>query len=151
MTKGQDPPSGLFIPRDHPLGQRPYFFNTGIRFECRQCGKCCTGEPGIVRVSEKEMEEICRFLDMDLGEFKSRYLQSVPGEYFIGEDPEGRCFFYENGCRIYSVRPLQCRRFPFWLKNFRSEKTFRSLEKECPGIGKGSLYSKEEILAILST
>jgi hypothetical protein len=122
----------------------------GIRFECQRCGACCTGEPGIVRVSEPEMENISRFLLLGHGDFKSRYLQSVKGAFSIGEDPEGRCLFYEKGCRIYDVRPSQCRSFPFWLKNFRSEETFRSLEKDCPGMGKGRLYSKEEILSILS-
>lgn len=36
------------------LDQRSNFFDAGIRFECRRCGACCTGDPGIVRVNERE-------------------------------------------------------------------------------------------------
>jgi uncharacterized protein len=141
--------SGLCIPPDHPLNRRPYFFDGGIQFECRQCGHCCTGAPGLVRVSEKEILAICGFLGIRPDEFAPRYLHLSMGGYSIREDQKGRCLFYENGCRIYGVRPIQCRTFPFWVKNLRNEKTFRDIEEECPGIGKGRLFTKEEILAFM--
>jgi uncharacterized protein len=144
------PAHGHFsIPESHPLGQRPYFFDGGIRFECKQCGQCCTGDPGLVRVSEKEILVICGFLEMGFTEFADRYLHSYGGWQVIREDRDGRCLFYENGCRIYGVRPLQCRTFPFWMKYLRSEKAFRTLKPSCSGLGKGRLFSKDEILAIL--
>ncbi len=44
------------------LDQRSYFFDAGIRFECRRCGACCTGDPGVVRVNEQEIAEIAAYL-----------------------------------------------------------------------------------------
>ena len=37
---------------------RSYFFDAGLRFSCTQCGKCCTGEPGIVRATPTEIARI---------------------------------------------------------------------------------------------
>jgi hypothetical protein len=51
--------------------------------------------------------------------------------------------------RIYPVRPLQCRTYPFWFQNLRSEKKWRLTGTACPGIGQGRRYSKDEILALL--
>ncbi|MBU4319305.1 MAG: YkgJ family cysteine cluster protein [Proteobacteria bacterium] len=149
MTALESQPLGHGTPLDHPLHRRPYFFDGGVQFQCLQCGRCCTGDPGLVRVSEKEISAIYGFLNMGLEEFTSRFLRVCFGGYSLGEDEEGRCLFHEGGCRVYEVRPRQCQAFPFWVKTFRSEKNFRDLQKECPGIGQGRLYSKEEILAIL--
>jgi Fe-S-cluster containining protein len=109
------------------LDQRPYFFDDGIRFACRRCGACCTGAPGVVRVDE-------------------------PWEngHSIKENPDGSCLFFRDGCRIYPVRPRQCRTFPFWFANLRSQARWESIRSECPGIGTGRLYTKTDILDILS-
>ena len=36
------------------ISNRPYFFDRGIHFECRRCGACCTGDPGIVYADKDE-------------------------------------------------------------------------------------------------
>ncbi|MFO7965045.1 MAG: YkgJ family cysteine cluster protein [Desulfobacterales bacterium] len=131
------------------LFKRHYFFDEGIRFACLQCGKCCAGEPGTVYVGNNEIKSISDFLHTPILHVIERYLYPYRDAYSVREDDRGRCLFYENGCRIYPVRPVQCRTFPFWFENLRSELTWRQVEKECPGIGKGTLFSKEEILAIL--
>jgi len=69
--------------------------------------------------------------------------------FSIRDDTDGRCFFYRDGCVIYSVRPLQCEAFPFWFDSLRSEKQWRKITGNCPGIGCGRLHSKKEILAIV--
>lgn len=132
---------------------RAYFFDHGIHFKCTQCGHCCQGAPGIVRVSWGELDAIAGSLGVTITHLLNTGLAEPYGAaYRLHEDPEdGRCVFFENnGCLIYAVRPLQCRTWPFWFNNLRSEARWRAAARECPGIGRGRLYTKEEILELLS-
>jgi Fe-S-cluster containining protein len=133
------------------IRHRSYFFDPGILFECRQCGACCTGDPGIVHVYHDEVESIARYLSEGVLSFIEKYLYTIKGEYGIKEHADGQCYFYQDGCTIYPVRPGQCRTFPFWFENLRSWKKWRQVSKACPGIGSGKLYSKEQILKIINS
>ena len=131
------------------LSNRPYFFDRGIQFECRQCGGCCTGDPGIVYADKDEALHIAEYLCMPFSIFADTYLYPLRDAYGIREHSDGRCFFYDNGCTIYPVRPHQCRTYPFWFENLRSIKKWKRVCEACPGIGSGDLYSKEKILKII--
>lgn len=133
------------------LRERPYFFDKGLRFACRQCGTCCNGAPGIIYVMEAEIGPIADFVDIEREVFMARCLYPFQDSYSIREDETGRCIFYEGGCAIYPVRPLQCRTFPFWFQNLRSREAWRRVAEHCPGIGQGHRYTKEEIFSILES
>ena len=130
--------------------QRSYFFDDGLFFECRRCGTCCTGEPGIVYVQADEVARIARYLDQTVASFTAAYLFPFRKSFSIREHADGRCRFYQHGCTIYPVRPRQCRSFPFWFENMRSLKKWRQVCRACPGIGHGRHYSKAEILEIIN-
>ena len=132
-----------------PLDHRRYFFDQGIRFTCQRCGACCTGAPGIVRVGPADIEAIAAYLNLTVPRLFQASLTSWNGGPCIREDDDGRCVFFADGCRIYPVRPTQCRAFPFWFNHLRSEDRWVALTRQCPGIGRGRRYSKEEILTIL--
>jgi Fe-S-cluster containining protein len=132
------------------LDQRPYFFDPGIRFQCQGCGACCTGAPGVVRVDAQEAAGIAAFLELPLQQVVDTCLFPWEDGYSVREDDDGRCLFYENGCRIYPVRPAQCRTYPFWISILRSEARWESIRRQCPGIGRGRRYTKADILDILS-
>ena len=136
------------IPLNNPA-QRPYFFDRGLRFSCRQCGGCCVGEPGTIYVSRTEMEAIAASLELSVDDFIVQYLYPFRDSYSIKEDAQGRCLFFDEGCAIYDIRPLQCRTYPFWFSNLRSEDRWRSVERQCPGVGSGRLYSKAEIFDLI--
>jgi Fe-S-cluster containining protein len=55
------------------------------------------------------------------------------------------CIFWDNGCTVYNVRPLQCRAYPFWDSVVCSEKAWNETGKDCPGINSGTLHDKEKI------
>lgn len=131
------------------LYNRPYFFDQGIHFECQRCGLCCTGEPGTIYVDQQEIFQIARFLKISPSLVLGDYLYPFRDSYSIREDSRGRCIFFKNGCTIYSVRPSQCKTYPFWFQNLRSEENWVSLE--CPGIRKGPIFGKEEILSLMET
>jgi hypothetical protein len=124
-------------------------FDQGIRFACLQCGKCCTGEPGTVYVAPDELRPLAAFLGLSVSTLIEECLYPFRDSFSIREEPGGDCLFYDRGCTVYPVRPSQCRTFPFWVKNLRSEFAWRQVCLECPGIGQGRLFSREEILDIL--
>lgn len=128
------------------MASRSYFFDEGVRFECLKCGGCCNGEPGVIYVSDAEITAIAEYTTIERDIFVERCLYLIEQSYSINETDDGRCIFYENGCSIYPVRPLQCSTFPFWFQNMRSQSSWSEALLRCPGIGKGPLFSKEAIL-----
>lgn len=106
---------------------------------CETCeGACCTGESGYIWVKYPEIESIATFLELTIDEFASSYLKKVKHRYSIMEkkldDNNFACLFFDEKlkqCSIYSVRPRQCRTFPFW-ETFKNNK--EEVKKECPGI-----------------
>jgi Fe-S-cluster containining protein len=60
------------------------------------------------------------------------------------------CILWKNGCVVYRSRPVQCGTFPFWESIVHSLKTWKELMKDCPGIGKGRVYSRAEIEIMLA-
>jgi Fe-S-cluster containining protein len=127
-----------------------YFFDAGIRFECRRCGACCTGDPGIIRISGQEIRNLADFLMMPVSVLTRLHLHPMTSGFSIAENADGSCRFYDQGCRIYPVRPLQCRTYPFWFSQIRSLRQWEKAMNACPGIGYGTLYSRERIIDILS-
>jgi len=130
------------------IPNRAYFFDAGIRFSCTECGRCCTGEPGaVIAVSDEDIGAIASVLRLSPEEFRSRHLLRMGEVWSIRERENGDCQFLEQGrCSIYAVRPTQCRTYPFWFKNLRSEEAWARTAGQCPGIGQGELYPRESIL-----
>lgn len=129
---------------------RSYFFDAGLQFGCTQCGGCCTGAPGTVFVNEAESTRLARHLGLNREDFMARYAYPVEGGHSLREvGPDYACIFFRNErCTIYEVRPTQCRTYPFWAENVRSEAAWKKTCRECPGIGQGRRYTRDEILAI---
>ena len=127
-----------------------YFFDAGIHFECRRCGACCTGDPGVIRISGPEIRLLADFLKMSASDLTRTHLRPVASGFSIAEEPDGSCRFYNQGCEIYPVRPLQCRTYPFWFSQMRSLRLWEKARCQCPGIGNGALYSRGSILDMLS-
>src|SRR5690606_15561824 len=56
-----------------PLTENPptdRWYRDGLRFECTQCGNCCTGMPGHVWVDEADIARIAEYLDKPIGEIR---------------------------------------------------------------------------------
>ncbi len=121
------------------------WFKEGLKFECQRCGRCCRGEPGVVWVNKTEVVGIASFLGITQEAFARNYLRSINGRFSLLEYGNGDCVMYDNGCKIYAVRPCQCRSFPFWKSNLESQSEWEKLKKTCPGIDKGKLRILEDI------
>jgi Fe-S-cluster containining protein len=133
------------------------WYAAGLHFECQQCGGCCSGPgAGYIWVTRREIELIADFLKMPTGQLRREYLRRVGLRTTITEKPPTRdCMFLQqqNGqrkCAIYPVRPNQCRTWPFWPSNLRSQNAWNQAAQRCPGINRGRLYSLEQIQKIKS-
>ena len=112
------------------------WYQEGLRFECTGCGQCCTGSPGYIWVDEDEIVEIANFLNLSIDELASRYLRRVKGKISLLELPKSYdcTFLKDKKCQIYPVRPTQCRTFPWWPRNLKSEKDWQEAARHCEGI-----------------
>ena len=112
------------------------WYKNGLRFACTECGKCCTGEPGYVWVSQPEMEKMAEFLGLSLKEFIQTYTRQIGEEYSLKEQPRAcDCIFLRDGkCSVYSARPKQCSSFPFWPENVESKEAWEKCKERCEGI-----------------
>lgn len=118
------------------LQNKEPWFSKGLRFSCTGCGKCCTGSPGYVWVTPEEIANIASHLKLSIDEFAQKYVRQIGERYSLTEHPKtfDCAFLKENKCQIYSVRPKQCRTFPWWLQNVRSEKEWQEAASYCEGI-----------------
>ncbi len=127
-----------------------YYFENGLKFECIQCGKCCMGDPGYVFLFRDEVDRIAKFLKISKEEFLEKFTKTYASFYSLTEQENGDCVFLESGkCEIHEVRPYQCFSYPFWWQLVTTEKKWKARGESCPGINKGKLNSREEILKIL--
>lgn len=81
---------------------------------CARCGACCKW-PGEVGLTTEDISRIAKFLKLEEKTFIEQYTQI--GYYrtrlVLKESPDGACIFLEeNRCKIYPVRPEQCKLFP---------------------------------------
>ena len=133
-----------------PDGQLPWF-HKGLRFKCTQCGDCCTGAPGYVWVNREEIAALAAHLGLDVADFEAKYVRKVGVRKSLIEYPNGDCVFLKDRkCSVYEARPRQCRTWPFWESNLRSEEAWQRTCEVCPGSGKGQVVPVEEILRQLA-
>ena len=131
-------------------GRKPWYAS-GLLFACRKCNNCCTGEPGYVWVSKKECRLIAEHLGMERRAFRRQYTRSYLGRISLKEYEGGDCcLLTQSGCRIYPVRPAQCRAWPFWPSNMKSAASWTAAAERCPGVGSGRKYLYDEIKTILA-
>ena len=132
----------------HVMPDAPWY-KDGLRFECTQCGRCCTGEPGYVWVTRKEINALSRKMGLSPTLFEQIFVYTVRGnKKSLKEHPNGDCVLLgekTRGCNAYEDRPIQCKTWPFWDQNIISPRAWEMTAQSCPGCNRGRLYTLEEI------
>jgi Fe-S-cluster containining protein len=135
-------------PRSVPLplsGSEPQidssvWYAQGLRFECSQCGNCCSGFPGYVWLTLEDMGRIAEHLKLSFDDFTRTYVRKIGDRYALTEKFNYDCTFLtrdgagRSGCMIYGVRPMQCRTWPFWGDNLSSPAAWTRAASRCPGM-----------------
>jgi Fe-S-cluster containining protein len=130
------------------MADKPWY-HKGLRFECSECGDCCTGAPGYVWVNDAEIVALAAAEGFDeVDEFERLYIRKIGARKSLKEFPSGDCVFFNSEtrkCQHYEARPQQCRSWPFWDSNLRTKSAWKETCRECPGSGVGKLYKLETI------
>jgi uncharacterized protein len=126
------------------------FFSEGIRFECQGSGKCCVsrGGYGFVYMSLEDRRRMARVLGIPTGVFTRKYCEKTNGWFHLKETGDDCRFLKGNQCTVYEGRPTQCRTWPFWPENLNARAWTQEVVRFCPGVGKGRLYTAQEIARI---
>lgn len=139
-----------------PESNREWYAD-GLKFRCTQCGNCCTGPPGYVWFNDEEARSMAAELGLSEQIFRDEHAHQAFGRWTLNErwnsEVDGYdCIFLkrdaETGralCQIYSVRPGQCRTWPFWPENLRSRSSWQKAGQNCPGMDKGDFFPVEDI------
>ena len=128
--------------------QRPWY-QDGLRFACTGCGGCCTGH-GFVWVDDAEIDALAEHQGRAAGEVRLLDTRPVQGRVTLREHANGDCIYLDGRtrrCTVYEARPRQCRTWPFWQSNLRSEEDWQRAGEDCPGIDRGELVPLEVITA----
>lgn len=99
-------------------------------------------------MDEQERALIAEFLGLDAEELRKEYLTRRMGRITLRELENFDCVFLDSTtrkCRIYSVRPRQCRTFPFWPALLENHELWKDYSKRCPGMDTGRLYTPEMV------
>lgn len=131
---------------DKPLPEP--WYKDGLCFTCTQCGNCCTGAPGAVWVNDDELAQIADYTGKSIGEVRLLHTRPVGRRVSLTEFANGDCTFFDpqtRRCKVYPVRPRQCRTWPFWRSNLATPESWQEAERVCPGSGTGELVSLKEI------
>lgn len=85
-----------------------------------------------------EIERIAAFLGMEIEEFRSSFCEMRYGGLSIRSDEEGKCLFFEPGlgCKIHSVKPKRCARWPFYPALLKDPAAWSEAMDACPGINR---------------
>ena len=128
------------------MSEAPWYA-AGLRFSCRRCGACCTGEPGHVWLGAGEAAALAARFGMTEAAFIARYARLDWGLWSLREEADGRCVLYEpgGGCTAYEARPRQCRTWPFWPRVIADREAWEREAADCPGMGGGELHGRERI------
>ena len=127
-------------PRKNP------WYSDGLRFECTACGGCCGGFPGFVWLSPEEIATFAGHLRLPHEDFLADHCRRLGTRWTLRETENWNCVMLKDGkCRVYGIRPVQCRTFPFWDENLDSPRDWTNAAKSCPGMGRGRLFEFAEI------
>lgn len=115
------------------------WWSGGVRFGCQpQCGKCCDQPGGVVFLTKIDVQRMADEHEQSFDEFIEQYCtESMNGRIVLKSDEKsGVCIFLKDTkqCSIYSVRPQQCKAFPWWAENLHSEQKWNETKLLCPGI-----------------
>jgi Fe-S-cluster containining protein len=117
----------------------PVWYQEGLSFKCTGCGRCCTGSPGAVWITEQEIKDIADSFNLSIEDFERKYVRWLGNKKaLIEKKPKNGnydCVFLENNrCQIYNLRPKQCKTFPWWKENLSSKENWEEAAKSCEGI-----------------
>ena len=69
--------------------QDDVWYSKGLRFECSQCGDCCTGAEGYVWVNQAEIDAMAARMQITPELFEEQFVRRVGVRRSLTERPGG--------------------------------------------------------------
>ena len=118
---------------------RPWWMD-GVPFACQaDCGRCCDEPGGIVYLRPEDAQKLANHHNLGVKDWLERDCrQTLDGRYILNSDQyTDVCIYLDENkkCTVYQSRPAQCKSYPFWAENVRSDRSWKRTVKECPGLG----------------
>lgn len=135
----------------HGLGMS--FWKDGLQFECQGSGGCCVsrGGYGFVWMTIEDRRRMSKVLSMSTSAFTKKYCMKQGGIWRLKDGSSDSCVFMQGSkCGVYVGRPTQCRTWPFWPETLNAKTWNSEVARFCPGVGKGRVWSREEIAEVLA-
>jgi Fe-S-cluster containining protein len=129
--------------------KKEVWYSGGLRFECTQCGDCCSGSEGYVWVNQEEINAMASRVGLEPKVFEEKYVKRVGVRRSLKERPGGDCVLLDEQtrkCTAYEERPRQCKTWPFWDSNIRTPEAWEETAQACPGCNNGNLVPLETII-----
>lgn len=122
-----------------------FSYPKNIRFECQRSARCCgdgSHRGRDILLLEEEVMRISKATGLRPLSFASRSSGTPPYRYRM-KKRNGKCvFLYRGACKIYRIRPLVCRLYPFFLRKKKGGYTFE-VSDDCPGVGLGKVLDRK--------
>ena len=85
------------------MNKKPWY-HQGLRFQCTQCGDCCTGAAGFVWVNKQEIAAIAAELgEKDVDKFQRAYVRKIGIRKSLKEYGNGDCVFFDSTTRRFNT------------------------------------------------
>jgi Fe-S-cluster containining protein len=98
-----------------------------------------------VYLCEADVTRIAEYLHLPQEDFEKRFVYRTKHQIRLRTPRNSTCHFLKpDGCSIHTVKPVQCRTFPFWPEILHDALTLTRTSHYCPGIGQGELVQIEE-------
>ena len=97
-------------------------------------------------MTKEDRIRMAKSLGMTTSSFTKEYCKKEDGIYVLIDGADNKCTFLEGKrCSVYEGRPTQCRTWPWWPEVMDAKTWNKEVAAFCPGVGKGKVWSKEEI------
>ena len=108
IIDGKEYIQGSTIPEKEAIN---FLLHLKATFLCKKCGKCCEECKNII-LSKEDFERISNHFNLSHSEFKRRFKLKFKKEHWHFSE----CPFFNKEkrlCKIYDIRPLVCKQFPY--------------------------------------
>lgn len=132
---------------------KPPMYENGIQFQCQGSGNCCVarGGYGYVYLTKTDRQNMAKELGLTTLQFTKQYCVKEDSIWKLKDGPTENCVFLQDRrCTVYAGRPTQCRTWPFWPETLNARTWTKEIAQFCPGVGKGKIWSKAEVLKQLN-
>jgi Fe-S-cluster containining protein len=123
------------------------WWSEGVQFECQGSGNCCVshGQYGFVYVTNEDRKALAQQVGLSTKDFTKKFCNKTDDFYHLKDNGEDCIFLKNKRCTVYKSRPTQCRTWPFWPETMSAKAWRKDVVGFCPGVGKGKVWSAEQI------